>query len=918
MKDNKQRLLQISVMTVKVVLGVVFVFCAFVFIYYGVINRGDIPGTDPVKFVTDWDISGEGEEYMQFVSTLPENIKDNEYFFFYTRKDVTVYIDGEFRKDFVEDRDVNIPGGSLKKFYLLVPLVSSDSGAEVKLVRKAKWEDEMVVPESFVSTRFGGFTYLMATSGPSLILAMIVLIFSFVVIIVSFVLRYVYKMHINMMYGAIGIFVIAGWIVTDSFLFPFVFGVYHVNDILNYMICLIMPIAPIVYMNSIQHGRYKVAMSVLMLLSALNVIIWPLLHFTGIFPFYNARNIVNVILVFMSGMEICVLIIDAIRGRAREYRYTFIGFFGFLLCCVTELLIVLMVTTTNEALPMVAGLAFLLVFVVVQQISDIRKINAEKQHAIDISDAKTRFLASMSHEIRTPINAILGMNEMILRENEDETIEEYSENIKTSGKMLLMLINDVLDFSKIEAGKLEIHDARFLMSEMLYDVISLVKERSDEKGLALEVKIENEIPNEIVSDEFRIRQILINFINNAVKYTDEGTVSLILGGSYTDDGYELKMVVKDTGKGIRKEDQENLFEAFSRADIKSNVNIEGTGLGLAIVKSIVDSMNGNIGVISEYGEGSQFWVKLPVKYLDKTPLKNDFMENRSKNDPKGDTKSFMAPDAKILAVDDNESNLKIVRLFLKRTGITPDLCSSGTKAIELCKEKKYDLILLDHMMPDPDGIETMHIIRSDEASLNKETKAVVLTANAVAGSRKMYLAEGFDDYLAKPLDSKVFEQMVKKMLPEELVKEPASHSGKPVATAGRSEVAAGGDVEDASSLRSRLSRIDGFDYETAMLYCGDEEEFLLEIINDVTTDCLPRAEKMRKNLADNDIKSYAIEAHSIKSSMATIGLSYFSERAKEHEFAAKGGDLAFIEKDAEAFINEYMEICKKLENAVIN
>ena len=305
---------------------------------------------------------------------------------------------------------------------------------------------------------------------------------------------------------------------------------------------------------------------------------------------------------------------------------------------------------------MVVGLAFLLTFIVIQQVHDLRMMNMEKQHAIDISEAKTRFLASMSHEIRTPINAILGMNEMILRENNDKTIDEYSRSIKTSGKMLLMLVNDVLDFTKIESGKLEIKESEFLMSEMLYDVISLIKERAEEKSLELRFEIFEEVPEELISDEFRIRQILVNLMNNAVKYTETGTITLKIGGNYTDAGYELKLIVKDTGKGIREEEQEHLFEAFSRADVKANASIEGTGLGLAIVKSIVDSMNGSYGVESEYGIGSEFWVKLPVKYKSREALKSDFMERRNEHTTEDNSYSFMAPDAKILAVPGLEAN----------------------------------------------------------------------------------------------------------------------------------------------------------------------------------------------------------------------------------------------------------------------
>jgi len=742
-------------------------------------------------------------------------------------------------------------------------------------------------------------------AGLSFLLASVVLAFSIVVFIVSIILRFWYKMKINMTFGSLGIFVIASWIFTDSYLCPIVFGVDHINGILNYMLCFMIPFAPALYLNSVQGGKYKKGMSIIMIIASLNAITWPLLHFTGLVPFYNIRNIGNLILAFMSVFSIGILIHDAIRGDIRGYRYTFIGFGGFLICGIIELTLLLIpFITWDSSIPVVIGLAFLLTFVVVQQIDDLRKINIEKQHAIDISEAKTRFLANMSHEIRTPINAILGMNEMILRENNDKIIDEYSRSIKTSGKMLLMLVNDVLDFSKIEAGKLEINETRFLLSEMLYDILSIVKERADEKTLELKTEITAEIPNEVISDEFRIRQILVNLVNNAVKYTDKGSVTILVGGCYIgENGYQLSLRVRDTGRGIRKEEQSYLFDAFSRADAKANANIEGTGLGLAIVKSIVDSMHGTLGVVSEYGSGSEFWVNIPVKYSNKTALKNDMINNRSYFEQTKEKESFLAPKANILAVDDNQSNLTIVKLFLKRTKINLDLCNNGKRAIELCREKKYDLILLDHMMPKPDGIETLHIIREDEKSLNRDTKAVVLTANAIAGSRQMYINEGFEDYLTKPLDSKVLEQTIKDMLPKDKIVESVDDI---------EELKEGEQHEKISPIKKKLSSIEGLDYNIALGHCCGDEEILTEIIADISADAPKRSERMRKSLEAKDIKSYEIDAHSIKSTMATIGLMSLSERAKRHEYASKDNNTGFIAEDAEGFINEYTEVCRKL------
>lgn len=910
MNDKKQGLLELGITAVKALLGIMLVINTFVFIFYGLINRGDVIPNDPVRFIDDWSVNPKDNGDQELRSILPQNIMDNEYLYFETRKDVAVYINGELRKDYIEKRDYNIPGGSFKRFLMYVPLKEADSGAETVIIRKSPQDIDRGIPEVFISTRSGAMNYLFKTVGLLFILSFIVLIFAFVSFVVSIVLRVMYKQRIDMMYGALGIFIIAAWLITDSSLFPFVFGVYHVNGFLSFTLCLMIPLALIIYIASLHKGRYKKSMSFIILVSILNAVGWPLLHFTGIVPFYNVIDLANGVLVFLAVTGIVILIIDAVKGNTESYRYTYIGFLGFLVGCLIELTNILFeISIVRESIPMVSGLGFLLIFIVIQQVNDLRKINMEKQHAIDISDAKTRFLASMSHEIRTPINAILGMNEMILRENKDKTIDEYSRSIETSGKMLLMLVNDVLDFTKIEAGKMEINEAEFLMSDMLYDVISLIKERAEEKSLGLKVDIIDELPNHLISDEFRIRQILVNLMNNAVKYTEAGTITLELGGCYIDDVYELMFSVKDTGKGIRKEEQEHLFEAFSRADAKANANIEGTGLGLAIVKSIVDSMEGSVGVESEYGVGSLFWVKLSVKYKDKEPLNSDFMENRQIKKSVSETSSFTAPDAKILVVDDTQSNLTIVKLFLKKNGIVPDLCNTGTRAIELCKEKKYDLILMDHMMPKPDGIETLHIIRDDKDSLNKDTKAIVLTANAVAGSRQMYLDAGFEDYLTKPLDSNLLERTLKNMLPADIVKESESidfsdeiMEFEPIDSA-----------ETESSNNEPIS-LEGMDYEVALLHCGGEEDFLFEIMGDIAAECSERSDRMKVSLKNEDVHSYEIDSHTIKSSMANIGMMEFSERAKKHEYAAKDNDISFINEDGEAFIAEYINICNKLEN----
>ncbi len=703
-------------------------------------------------------------------SKLPDNIRDASYLSFITGGTVEIYVNGELRKDFVEERDVIIPGGISKRFMILVPLSSDDSGADVTIKRIGTSRRGHVYQETLVAGEGDLIAYLMHRYGLSLMLAEILMIFSAVIFLVSIAMMLLYRRRIDMMYGALGVLVISFWSITNSFMYPFLYGHYYIDGILNYMLCLLMPFSLIIYMDALQQGRYRKIMLGLLGLSFVNMLLWSVLHFSGVYSFQNALLYIDIILGVVILVAIILLIIEAVTGKIVEYKYTAIGVVGFVVCALFEILILNIWPVMNDEIPMLIGLAFMLTLAVIQPLSDLQRISEERQAAINLSEAKTRFLASMSHEIRTPINAVLGMNEMILRENKDPSIEEYAKVAKSSGKMLLMMVNDVLDFSKIEAGKMEITFAEYSLSSLLRDIRPMLKERADEKSLALNMVIDGDVPEHQISDEFRIRQMLINLINNGIKYTDKGAVSLIVGGRYTgENAFLLRLRVKDTGRGISEEEQSHLFEAFTRADIKKNRNIEGTGLGLAIVKSILDSMGGTITVSSQYGIGSEFVIELPVETVGDETVPADFLsrvDNTVTADVGGD---YYAQDAAVLAVDDTSINLTLLTLLLKRINIVPDLCESGQRAVQMCREKKYDLILLDHMMPEIDGVETLKLIRESEDSLNKDTVAIVLTANAMAGSRSFYMEAGFADYLTKPVDSSLLEQTMKKYLPEEKI-----------------------------------------------------------------------------------------------------------------------------------------------------
>ncbi len=386
---------------------------------------------------------------------------------------------------------------------------------------------------------------------------------------------------------------------------------------------------------------------------------------------------------------------------------------------------------------------------------------AEKR-ALEASNAKSSFLSSMSHEIRTPINTILGMNEMISRESQDMVILGYSRDVEKAGHLLLSLINDVLDFSKIEAGNFDIDEKEYSIIELTSTCGEMLEKRALEKNLRISIDIDPGMPSVLIGDESKVEQIMINLITNAVKYTNEGYVRIGVSGDYREDMFDLTVTVSDTGIGIRSEDLGHLFDSFARADAKRNRHIEGTGLGLAITKKLCEGMGGSIKVSSRYGEGSVFTVRIPQKIADSKLVgavrinKEGEKVKKKKYEP-----SFTAPAARILIVDDNEMNLAVFVALLKATKVQIDRATSGNEALKLTRQKKYDCIFMDHMMPNPDGIETMQMIREDEGNPNRSVPEIALTANAVSGSIEMYLEAGFDGYLSKPVDPYELEEAVK-------------------------------------------------------------------------------------------------------------------------------------------------------------
>lgn len=541
------------------------------------------------------------------------------------------------------------------------------------------------------------------------------------------------------------------------------------------------------------------------------------------------------------------------------------------------------------------GDVFGVVIDVTEEIVKRKKIEGERE-------AKSRFLSNMSHEIRTPINAVLGMNEMILREAQEEQILTYAANIKSSGKMLLFLINDILDISKIESGKMEIIPVEYETPALIMDLWNVIYLRAKEKGLVFDVESDETLPRVLYGDDVRMRQIVTNLLTNAVKYTPQGSIRLLIAYErQSSQELLLKISVQDTGIGIRKEDMGKLFESFQRLDEEKNRNIEGTGLGMNITMSLLKMMGGDMKVESEYQKGSTFTVVIPQKIIDDGPA-GSFQKIQERNTQHHGSKqgSFTAPEGRVLVVDDNTMNLTVFKALLKRTKLQVVTAQSGKQCLAAVQKQKFHMIFMDHMMPGMDGIETLHEIKKLAGHTdfpNKDTPVIALTANAVAGVREMYLAEGFAEFLTKPVNAELMEQIICKYLPQELVR-----------MAEKTDLNPGTDRNpetdnDAGQYDSYLEQ--GVSVRNGLKHSKGDMEIYLDFVRFFLKDG-HKMEQLRQDLSGHHMKDYAIQVHALKGNARLLGADKLADIAYEHEMQSKAGQ----EEDVSAHWEELEQAWK--------
>ncbi len=768
---------------------IVFVVSFLLIVAFFVVGEAIMPNENPTKnaqkvlFEANWervfsngirqsiDVPGqcvaETGEVVRIETVLPDNQIDTWLCMRASQQNMRIYVGDTLRQEY-NTENTRLFGKNSVSAYVFFKLVREDAG-KVLSIETVSEDPEYTgfLNEIYVGDKIDIIYNLVKSCSVVLLISLFMFILGSVTVVAGLTLKYVYKRRVDITYLGWGVLLLSMNMLVESTIRQFFLPNSSIAAHIGFLFTIILPYPFMVYVNKIQAKRYEIVYNICSIVLIVNLIVSIMLQLFNIVDLAESMVVSYGMIIIVALIILSTICIDVIRKKIREYGEVIWGLIAMGVVAIWEVMLTFMPETPyHGGVALSIGLLVLLLASGFKTARDLLTIEKEKQVAIIAGESKAKFIANMSHEIRTPINTIIGMNEMILRENKDEAVEEYAKSVQNASKLLLGLINDILDFSKIEAGKMDILETDYHLSKMLTDVIKGIKIKADSKKLDMKLDIDEALPSVLMGDEIRIRQIMNNLLSNAVKYTHSGSITLSVQGVRTGESFILCMSVKDTGMGIKDEDLNKLFESFQRLEEKKNRYIEGTGLGLNITKQLVELMGGVLEVESEYRKGSCFTVKIPQNIIDEKPIgKLEDAYNRDSSEKIDVKPKLYAPKAEILVVDDNRMNLAVVKALLKRTGIKLTMVNGGKECLDICREHQYDLILMDHMMPEPDGIETLQLLRKDDMSLNQHTDVIVLTANAIAGMAEMYIEKGFIDYLSKPIVSEKLEAMISKYLP---------------------------------------------------------------------------------------------------------------------------------------------------------
>lgn len=741
---------------------------------------------------TDMPVDTQNEQYMKITAlggmaeitkTMERTPLEEEYFCFRVKaQEIFIYVNGEpYYEKIYQDQYKEYT----KKLYLLheVPMSGIQQGDVITVKIHSGEAKFFNMQFPALGDRYALVRYILLKSKNSLL----VCITAAIIIIMNFATRHSpilsRKLHDLKSLHWLTVFLVLSvvYVSTDSGCMEIFFDKTGMIGWLNGISQILLPIPLILFIKNAffpGHKRYEVLVFLNLALVAADIACYMIFagSIADFFPLLHVLIFASIVVCIVSfvqektifSVEVVIGFAAIMAGTAATIATYWFGiaepasiFFGYGILIFSACMLVWIVRSRYE-------------FERLRSDADHVLMERDMKAAEKANEQKSRFLSHMSHEIRTPLNAILGMNQLIMREAVNENVKKYSDNIQNAGNTLLGLINDVLDFSKIETGKIDIINSDYSLSVLLNDIVVMMQSRADGKGLELRVEVDGNIPDALFGDEIRVKQVIINLMTNAVKYTKEGWIKLSVGMKAVsryldDDNLALIVSVSDSGIGIKDSERDKLFKEFERLDRQKTKNIEGTGLGLNITAQLVTLMDGKISVDSVYGEGSVFTVEIPQRIIKYDPIGDykrrfEMLSNEKKKEQENRLESIRFAGKRVFVADDNEMNLDVIVSLLEMLDIEVEKAGGGQEAIDRLDKEKYDLILMDDMMPEIGGRQVMSHIHERRDSASHDTPIVVLTANAIAGARDEYIALGFDDYMTKPIDIDLLQKILIKYL----------------------------------------------------------------------------------------------------------------------------------------------------------
>ncbi len=864
---------------------------------------------EELQFLTDQGVKLQDRYIIVASARLPQDAKDHTYLLTnIVYSDVWFFV-GESSFDTDELRYVFYPesetqyaktGYSARR---TIPLYDSDRQRYLTILQVADSQENFILYKDITyGDKYALLWDYISNNYVTFVSNIVLLVLSVVSVIIAMAACVVTRKKTPLLYMVIGILNLALWSVTNAFTTELVIRNWHLMYDMLYLSDFIMPVAFMLYLNEVQEYRYYRVYLICEIIYVPLIVVGIVLYITNICNLHDFfMKLIGIYLVQILVILVMILV-DIFKKNTKKYQYVMIGFAMVAFCGVVQVLSYMMNSMQTKIPYLSIGIILLLLMCIVETAKEILNSILEKTAALSANKAKSDVLARMSHEIRTPINAILGMNEMILRTTQEAQSRQYAQDVRRATDTLLEIVNEILDFSKIDSGKMELVPSEYQLAALLQDVVNMFTLRAQDKGLEFHTDIAPNLPIGLYGDGTKLRQILSNLLSNAVKYTNEGWIELRVTGEVCDDKVTLHFSIKDTGIGIKPENMSRLFGEFERIEENQNRGVEGTGLGISITMRFLQMMDSSLKVSSIYAEGSEFSFDLVQELRNAEPI-GDLREKWDKKCQEHDGRqSFTAPQASILVVDDNRMNRNVFCSLLQDKQIHIDQAECGVDCIRMVQQKHYDLIFLDHMMPQMDGVETFHALRQMSDSKCADTPVIALTANVVNGARDFYLAEGFDDFLAKPFKAAQLEEMLLQRLSKELIRYDIEHT----------------ETEEKEEIT--FPDICGIDWAYAIVHFKDKEA-IFRALEEFYMSITYEAEKLKGfyeklagecNDREENFRQYCIQVHGMKSMANLIGATSLGAFAWELEHAADERKADVILRSTLDFLEEWCAYKERL------